>query len=91
MIADRFIKIINARLPKKGAFTQLEKETGISARTWGHAYNKRIQLTAEHVEHMCRIFPEYTFWLMTGKAAPEAGQTSPDIEQLEELKKAVNE
>jgi hypothetical protein len=89
MIHERFIKVINAKLPRKGAFTQLEQLTGINARSWGHAYNGRTQPGAEHLEQLCRLFPEYTRWLMTGQTRPEMGDTSPDLEQLEALKKSI--
>lgn len=91
MISERLIKIIDARLPRKGAFTYLEEKTGISARSWGHAYNRRSVPGIEHIEAMGALFPEYAYWIMTGKTIPEAGQTSPDLEQLEELKRAVND
>lgn len=90
MILERLIKIIDYRLPKKGAFTHLEELTGIDARSWGHAYNGRTKLGSEHLEQMCKLFPEYTLWLMTGMASPETGQTSPEIEQLQELEKRVS-
>jgi hypothetical protein len=89
MITERIIKIINDRLPRKGAFTHLETETGINARSWGHAYNKRTVLSVQHIEAIVKMFPQYAFWINTGKTIPEAGQTSPDLEQLEELRKRV--
>lgn len=91
MMIERLIKVIDYRLPKKGAFTQLEELTGINARSWGHAYNRRTTPSIEHVEALGKLYPEYALWIMTGKTIPEAGQTSPDLEQLEELKRAVNE
>ncbi|NMG35947.1 DNA-binding protein [Azoarcus sp. TTM-91] len=89
MVFERLIKIINARLPRHGAFTLLEEQTGISARAWAHVWHGRTKPSADHLEQICGLFPEYTLWLMTGRTAPEAGQTSPDLEQLEALKKSV--
>jgi len=87
----RLQRIIDYRYPKRGAFTTLSSETGISAAAWNHVFHGRNKPTGEHLEHICRLFPEYTLWLMTGKTALNAGQTSPDIEQLEKLKSAVEE
>lgn len=78
-------------MPKTKAFAELEKCTGINARAWAHTYHERTKASAEQLEKICELFPEYALWLMTGKVMPEAGQTSPEIEQLEELKKAVGE
>lgn len=87
----RLKKVIDRRFTQKRASAELAAVTNVSAAMWNHVYHGRTKPSAEHLEHICRLFPEYTLWIMTGKAAPEAGQTSPDIEQLEELKKAVNE
>ncbi|QDF95455.1 hypothetical protein CJ010_02240 [Azoarcus sp. DD4] len=89
MIYERLIKIINARLPRHGAFALLEEKTGISARAWAHVWHGRTKPSADHLEQICLLYPEYTLWLMTGRTSPEAEQTSPDLEQLEELKKTV--
>ncbi|QDF99759.1 hypothetical protein CJ010_14620 [Azoarcus sp. DD4] len=82
-------RIIDRQLPSK-ASAELAKKTDVSAAMWNHVYHGRVKPSAEHLEHLCRLYPRYTLWLMTGQTAPDAGQTSPDIEQLEELKKAVN-
>jgi hypothetical protein len=89
IVTERIIKIINDKLPKKGAFTHLEEATGINARSWGHVYNRRTTTGIEHLEAIVKMFPEYAYWIVTGKTIPEAGQTSPDLEQLEELKKRI--
>ncbi len=91
MIASRIIKIINRRFPRRGTYTSLEEKTGISAKVWAHIYHGRTSPDAKHIEAMGALFPEYAYWIMTGKTIPEAGQTSPDLEQLEELKRTVNE
>lgn len=36
---------------------------------------------------VCKAFPQYTLWLMTGQVNPEGGQISPEIKlQAEKLK-----
>jgi len=89
MLLSRLIKIIDHRMPRHGAFSELEARTGISARAWAHVYNQRTKAGSDHLEKLCLLFPEYTLWLMTGQVSPEAGQTSPELEQLEALQKAV--
>ncbi len=89
MLLSRLIKIVDHRMPRHGAFSELEARTGISARAWAHVYNQRTKAGSEHLEKLCELFPEYTLWLMTGQVSPEAGQTSPELEQLEELQKSI--
>jgi len=73
-------------------FSQLEEATGITKGAWSHIYNGRNKPNMDTLEQLCKLFPEYTLWLMTGRTAPpEAGQSSPDLEQLEELTRAVGD
>lgn len=76
-------------MPRRGAFAELERLTDIGAKAWSHVYHGRTSPDAKHLEKLCLLFPEYTLWLMTGQVSPEAGQTSPELEQLEELQKSV--
>lgn len=88
-LSDRLAKLIDHCLPKRGAFTRLERDTEISAAAWNHVYHGRNKPTGEHLEHLCRLFPQYTLWLMTGQTNADAGQTSPEIEQLQQLQRSV--
>jgi hypothetical protein len=89
MILERLIAATNRKIPQRRTYATLEKETGISARAWAHVFNKRASLDAKYIEAALKIFPEYAYWIATGKTIPEAGQTSPDLEHLEELKKRI--
>jgi hypothetical protein len=89
-LSDRVTKLIDHCLPKRGAFTQLAQDTGISAPAWNHVYHGRNKPTGEQLEQLCKLFPSYTLWLMTGQTNESAGQTSPDIEQLRKLEKRVS-
>lgn len=90
-IPIRLRKIIDYKFNGRGSFSKLEEQTGITRAAWSHIYHGRNNPNMDTLEQICRMFPEYTLWIMTGRIAPEAGQTSPDLEQLEELKKAVNQ
>lgn len=90
MITQRLIAIINRRMPARRPFAELETLTGIDAQAWKHMASERTKLSAAQLEAICRLFPEYTLWLMTGNVNTDAGQTSPDIEALDELKKRVS-
>ena len=88
-LSERLVKIIDYRYPRRAAFSALERDTGITQAAWRHIYNGRNHPSAETLEALCKLFPEYTLWLMTGMANEGSGQTSPDIEQLRELEQRV--
>jgi len=91
MLKSRLITIINRRLPTRRPYAELESLTGIDAEAWKNTSNGRTKPSAAQLEAICKLFPEYTLWLMTGNVLPNAGQTSPDLEALNELKKKVGE
>jgi transcriptional regulator with XRE-family HTH domain len=43
--------------------------------------HKKQKTPAWLIEHLTTIWPEYGYWLATGKTIPEAGQISPGIEE----------
>jgi hypothetical protein len=83
---DRLIAIINS-LPVRSRFITLEKESGIDRQRWSHIYHKRVIARIEEIEAMIKIFPEYAYWLTTGKTAPEIGQTNPNLGKLIDITK----
>lgn len=85
-MATRLLLIIKWRYPYRGAFNKLEEETGISKSTWSSYNTGRNNPSGESLEAICKLYPQYAYWLMTGRTDPEHGHTSPDIEQLEELR-----
>lgn len=89
-LSDRFNRVIDYRLPRHGAFTTLERLTGISSKTWSATYHGRNEPTGRTLEALCHQYPEYTMWLMTEQTNAAAGQSSPDLDQLVELQKSVS-
>jgi hypothetical protein len=82
-IHDRTIQLINW----SGKSTaDLEKETGIDRYKWGHIKNKRQRVNADHIEAITKLWPEFAYWLTTGKTIPEAGQISPETEEIRRAK-----
>jgi len=54
--------------------------TGIPKGTITQTETGRREPKSGLVETVCKAFPQYTLWLMTGEVQPDAGQTSPEIE-----------
>jgi transcriptional regulator with XRE-family HTH domain len=73
---------IKEALKAKGLkYQDLAKETGIAEGKWAKALNGHNKLKWEEVEAICKLMPEYSYWLTSGKTAPESGQISPEIEK----------
>lgn len=44
-------------------------------------------MSADEMELICKAFPEYAYWLATGKEEPSVGQISPMTAKAAELLK----
>jgi len=55
-----------------------EKHTGIDRYRWGNIRNGNARLTDAEIEAVCRLFPQYALWLITGETAECVGQTRPE-------------
>lgn len=70
-------------LASKAGLDRLIRETSIGTNRWRTVlYNKEIRISTNEVEEITKLFPEYAFWLITGKIMPESGQVSPEYEEL---------
>lgn len=62
---------------------RLVRETPIGSNRWRTVlYNKDIRVSTVEVEELCKLFPAYRWWLITGEIAPEMGQSSPEHDGL---------
>lgn len=63
--------------------TDLERETGIDRYTWGNLLNlkKKVRANEDHLEAINSLWPQFAYWVMTGKVQPEAGNINPEIER----------
>lgn len=58
----------------------LERETGLSRYKWSGLFNERQRVNEEHLEAIDKLWPQFSYWVMTGRVQPEAGNISPEIE-----------
>ena len=77
-IRDRLIILLKFMDLKNPA---LEKKTEIPRTTWQNLRNKKGRVNEEQIQAITNLYPEYAYWLTTGKVIPEAGQISPEIEE----------
>lgn len=86
--------LINQRVRELREFLNLERaafgeECDIKKKTIENIENKIQKINGEHIEKIIERWPEYAYWLTTGKTIPEAGQISPQLEdQRQKLDKA---
>jgi hypothetical protein len=58
----------------------LAERTPIDAKRWYGIRNRKVMRTSE-LEAVIAIWPEYAYWLTTGKEIPDSGQISPSTKQ----------
>ncbi len=76
-IKERALALIEA---KQASPKQLEGLTGIDRYRWQNLKNKESQkATEEHLEALISLWPEYAYWLVTGKTIPKVGQIEPTV------------
>lgn len=80
-IKERLLKIIEEI---DLTFPQLERRTGIKAMAWRNLKNTPTRANEEHIKGIITIKPEYAYWIATGKTIPEAGQISPELEEIQQ-------
>lgn len=80
-LRERFTALIDARTEPGRRFNYLSAETGadqVSALSWRKAFNGGQRPTAEMLETLARLWPEHSFWLLTGATDNRNGHVSPD-------------
>jgi DNA-binding XRE family transcriptional regulator len=61
---------------------EFAEKTGLLKKTIENLEQENQLAYSWHCEAICNVWPEYAYWLTTGKTIPEAGQISPDIEEV---------
>lgn len=47
---------------------------------WQSIKRGKARITAEEIEQLGKVYPQYRWWLMTGEVMPDKGQTSPEYD-----------
>lgn len=58
------------------------EKTGLPKKTIENIEQEKQKVYAWHVEAIAKKWNEYGYWLMTGLTIPEAGQISPETEEV---------
>lgn len=77
-IRERLIELIDlSGLGPK----ELEQESGLDRDFWRNVKYRRTRVNELHINAAVKLWPQFAYWLTTGKVIPEAGQISPEIEK----------
>ena len=76
-IEDRLILLLRQDGEPHGYWQGLERNTGISAARWRKTYTRQQRPTTDMLSAICRLRPQYAFWLATGITDAANGHTAP--------------
>lgn len=75
--SDRARLLLKTIGPKKAS------EAGGDYERWRNISKGAIRVSADELDVLVKLFPTYALWLVTGKVAPEIGQTSPEYDEAD--------
>lgn len=88
----RIKELADVELDPRRPWVDMEARTGISGRRWQNVVQGRQRASDDMLEALGRVWPQYAYWLMTGKTDEANGHTSPTLARiardLETLRKA---
>jgi len=83
MMTERLIVLINQTAKSdRTRYKEFEEATGIAKSTLRAICDKRQKLNEDHISAIIDRFPQYAYWLTTGKTIVNEGQISPELENI---------
>lgn len=76
-LEDRVILVLREAGEVYGMWQRLEELTGVTAARWRKAYASLQRPTPDMVQAICRLRPQYAFWVATGITDAEHGHKAP--------------
>lgn len=77
-------RIIAILARKKLTAKRLEQLSGIDRERWYALRRGSRRVNEDDIKVIVELAPEYALWLVSGKIAPEVGQTSPEYDEAHE-------
>ncbi len=77
-IEDRVILVLRAADDGYGFWQRLEEQTGVVAQRWRKVFTSQQRPTPDILQALCRLKPEYAFWIATGITDAENGHKAPE-------------
>ncbi|WP_394792466.1 hypothetical protein [Rhodoferax sp.] len=69
-LAERMLFLVHATTQEHRRYKELEEKTGVAADRWKAFALGRQRPTAEMIEALGKLKPQYSQWLLTGKVDP---------------------
>jgi Fe-S-cluster formation regulator IscX/YfhJ len=88
-IKDRILELIEHTTHPHRKFAEFEEMTGIKKQTWQNLANDKQRANEDMLEAIGNRWPQYSFWIMTGKTDEKNNHTSPILEQKENWTKKL--
>lgn len=76
-VEDRLRQLIDAVTATDRKWKEMESATGIAAGSWVDFNRGKKRATAEMLEAVATVWPEYALWLATGEEDEEFGHLAP--------------
>lgn len=76
-LEDRVTLVLREAGEVYGMWRRLEEQTGIAAARWRKAYTAQQRPTPDMVQAICRLRPQFAFWIATGITDAENGHKAP--------------
>lgn len=67
----------------------LSEQSGVGYAKWQSVFHKGTRVNEEHISAVSSMYPEYLYWVVTGKTLEQCGQISPDIKEFRRLQKTL--
>ncbi|OYY94262.1 MAG: hypothetical protein B7Y41_08060 [Hydrogenophilales bacterium 28-61-23] len=80
---ERILEIINYVTEAHRKFKHFAELTGINAQKWQNLGQGKQRANDEMIEAVGKAFPQYAYWLVTGKTDEAHGHTSPVLERIQ--------
>lgn len=58
-------------------YREMEAVTGVRSDVWKTLVRGNQRVNEDHINGIAKAYPEYVYWVVTGKTIPEVGQVSP--------------
>lgn len=79
---ERIAELIRHVAEPHRRYKSFEEKTGIKAKTWQNIVEGKQKANHEHIEAIGNTWPEFAYWLVTGKTDEAHGHTSPILERI---------
>ena len=88
-IKIRLIEIIKYSGMKQ---TAIAEKSGIPYSRWRSVlHNDKTRVNEDIITAIDKLFPQFTYYLVTGNTLPDSGQTSPAEEEVKEAQKRLDQ